>query len=113
MESTLELSWVQMIVFLVAFMLVNYYGLIYTYQANQNGDGKSYFFRFSALSLPVGMRVALMFVIPMFLVVLFSDNYDSAINPAFVAESLLKLAAAGAFYFIMANSLRKVSQNAT
>lgn len=43
--------------------LVTYYGMWLTYQVNQKGDGKDFFLRFAVLSLPVGIYLALVFLI--------------------------------------------------
>lgn len=50
---------------LVMFVLlgvISYYGVWLIYQVNRKGDGKDFFMRFSALSLPVGIQLAVLFL---------------------------------------------------
>ncbi|SEQ81688.1 hypothetical protein SAMN03080615_02867 [Amphritea atlantica] len=43
--------------------VITYYGVWLTYQANEKGDGKDFFLRFISLSLPVGFKLALYFLL--------------------------------------------------
>jgi len=52
---------VDVLYFIVA-GIVSYYGVWLTYQANSKGDGVEYFLRFTALTLPVGIQVFLLFL---------------------------------------------------
>lgn len=50
--------------YLLAFIasgVICYYGVLLTYQVNNKGDGKDYFLRFAALSLPVGIQLIVLF----------------------------------------------------
>ena len=42
--------------------IISYYGVLLTYQVNSKGDGKDYFLRFSALALPVGIQLVILFL---------------------------------------------------
>ena len=54
------------------------YGVQKTYLANAEGDGKDYFLRFAALSLPVGVQVVLVFVVlGLVVVLLFASQVGS------------------------------------
>jgi putative flippase GtrA len=60
---------------LVAFIvggLFTYFGMLLTYQANSKGDGKDYFLRFAALSLPLGIQLFVMALVVVVLLVIAS-----------------------------------------
>ncbi len=42
--------------------LIAYFGMWLTYQANGKGDGKDYFLRFAALSLPISLKLLIQYV---------------------------------------------------
>lgn len=48
--------WYQILNFL-SFAAIQYWGMNLLYQTNKQGDGKSFFLRWAALSLPVGIQV--------------------------------------------------------
>lgn len=60
-----ESSFIHLLAFLLFFIItaiISYYGSWLTYQVNRKGDGKDYFMRFTALSLPVGIQLLVTFV---------------------------------------------------
>jgi len=42
--------------------VISYYGTWLTYQVNSKGDGKEFFLRFAALTLPVGIQLVVIFL---------------------------------------------------
>lgn len=42
--------------------VITYYGAWLTHQVNTKGDGKEYFLRFAALTLPIGIQLAVLFI---------------------------------------------------
>ena len=50
------------IIFFIITAIISYYGSWLTYQVNCKGDGKDYFMRFTALSLPVGIQLVVTFI---------------------------------------------------
>lgn len=50
------------IVLFVLSAAIAYYGIWLCYQTNTKGDGKDFFLRFVALSLPVGLQLAVLFL---------------------------------------------------
>jgi len=50
------------IVLFIITAVISYYGVWLTYQVNKKGDGKDYFLRFSALTLPVGIQLLVLFL---------------------------------------------------
>lgn len=81
LDTTSDLSfsflWLQYILSFAIFGVISYYGILMCYQANSKGDGKYFFMRFSALGLPIMIRVslfALVAVIPFTLLMIFASN---------------------------------------
>ena len=42
--------------------IITYYGVWLVHQVNGKGDGKDFFFRFAALTLPIGVRLSIIFL---------------------------------------------------
>jgi len=42
--------------------IISYYGVWLAYQANAKGDGEDFFLRFAALTLPIGIQLAVLFL---------------------------------------------------
>jgi len=59
-EHPLRDAGIQLTVFIVV-GVITYYGTWLTYNAHRKGDGRDYFLRFAALSLPIGVRLTLLF----------------------------------------------------
>ncbi|UTW05166.1 hypothetical protein KDX31_09300 [Amphritea atlantica] len=43
--------------------VITYYGLWLAYQANEKGDGKDFFLRLASLSLPIGLKLFMYFLV--------------------------------------------------
>ncbi|WP_049629491.1 hypothetical protein [Cellvibrio sp. pealriver] len=56
-ESSDINEWVEYFLFFLAEAAINYYGIYYTYQINQKGDGQNYFGRLFCLALPVSIKL--------------------------------------------------------
>lgn len=50
-------SWWYQVLNLIIFAAIQYWGMNLLYQTNKSGDGKAFFLRWAALSLPVGIQV--------------------------------------------------------
>jgi putative flippase GtrA len=72
--------------FIVSAAIV-YYGVWFTFQANQKGDGQDYFLRFSALTLPVSVRLLLEYIAVALLLAL-----GTAIMTRFIGSSAAYIA---------------------
>ncbi len=60
--------------------VISYYGTWLTHQVNAKGDGKEFFLRFASLTLPVGIRLVVHFVIVGILLVMFAMVLTSGIG---------------------------------
>ncbi len=60
--------------------VVSYYGTWLTYQANTKGDGKDYFLRFAALSLPIGIQLVLPFLVIGLVIALMAMSVTSSMG---------------------------------
>jgi len=52
-------------IYIVMFIItgiISYYGVWLTYQVNNKGDGKDFFLRFAALTLPIGIQLLVLFL---------------------------------------------------
>ena len=52
----------QVVLFLLSAVII-YYGTWLSYQTNMKGDGQDFFLRFIALSLPIGLQLAVVFCV--------------------------------------------------
>ncbi|MFK8047528.1 MAG: hypothetical protein AB8B81_03735 [Halioglobus sp.] len=50
-------SWWYQVLNLIVFASIQYWGMHLLYETNKSGDGKAFFLRLAALSLPVGIQV--------------------------------------------------------
>ena len=58
-ESTSSLGWFVLVANFLTQAVIAYYGIWYTYQVNQKGDGRDYFYRFFSLALPISIWLAI------------------------------------------------------
>lgn len=60
--------------------VISYYGVWLTHQVNGKGDGKDYFLRFAALTLPIGIQLVILFIGVGLLLVFLSMALTSAMG---------------------------------
>ncbi len=60
--------------------VISYYGVWLTHQVNRKGDGKEYFLRFAALTLPVGIQLVVRFIIVGLLLALLAIPLTTALG---------------------------------
>ena len=112
-----QVSWNPMflkIFAMVIFALINYYGIWLAYQTNKKGDGKDFFFRFLALMLPIGCRLAIYFavisIVVTFLIYLSIDFFGTYGTVVFTFSYVcVYLAFYLSFYLSLKNHFEKVA----
>ena len=60
--------------------IISYYGVWLTYQVNCKGDAKDYFLRFTVLTLPIGIQLALIFLGVMLVIVFLGVELSDALG---------------------------------
>ena len=96
------------IIFFIITAIISYYGTWLTYQTNHKGDGKDYFMRFTALSLPVGIQLVVTFLWVGLALGALSAALISALDGAgIIAMSLLFYIAAMVFVALFFIRMRK------
>ena len=97
----------QLISYLAIFIItgvISYYGVWLTHQVNGKGDGKEYFLRFAALTLPIGIQLVVLFLGVGLLLVLLAMALTSTLGEwgAYLTEAGFYLAviAFTAMFFI-------------
>lgn len=108
--SESEVSLWQGVIGLLTFILsavITYYGLWLTYQTNQKGDGKDFFLRLAALMLPIGLRLAIYFLVAGITLAILATGMVGALGAIGAVVSLiLMLVAVCAFYGLFYVQLR-------
>lgn len=61
--------------------VITFYGTWLTYSTHMKGDRKDYFLRFAALSLPVGLRLTLVFLLVMAVLLVSIAEMSPALGP--------------------------------
>lgn len=113
-ESTGLQGWATQLLLFAAQALINYYGIWYTYQINEKGDGRDYFYRLFSLALPISVRL---FVCALLIsvvaagvfFVLFSNNIQINSFILSLFYILLLSAFSGAFYYLIGKYIRVCS----
>ncbi|WP_028876999.1 hypothetical protein [Teredinibacter turnerae] len=113
-ESTGLQGWGTLLLIFAAQSLINYYGIWYTYQINEKGDGRDYFYRLFSLALPISVRLlvcALLIsvVTAGIFFVLFSNNIEINSFISSVFYIVLLSAYSGAFYYLAGKYIRVCS----
>lgn len=113
-ESSDLNDWVVYLLMFAAEAAINYYGIFYTYQINQKGDGQNYFGRLFCLALPVSIRIFI-YILLIYLVILpllfatpsWQVNSNESIVTAiyFVGSCVYSIA----FYFLVGKYIRVCS----
>ncbi len=104
-ESIGTEGWVMFLLMFIVQALINYYGIWYTYQINEKGDGKDYFYRLFSVALPISVRLLVIaFLIWVVIASMFFVLFSNDIEPnGFISSALYILplsAYSGAFYYL-------------
>ena len=113
-ESKGVQEWGVLILMFAAQAVVNYYGIWYTYQINEKGDGRDYFYRLFSLALPISIRLLIYsfiisFVIAGVFYALFSNNIEINRFISGLLYTLLFTAYSCVFYFLVGKYIRVCS----
>lgn len=110
-EGTTRSAWLLVILMFVTQAIIHYYGIWYTYQINQKGDGVNYLSRLFCLALPISIRLFVYAIIialigSFILFVMFSND----ISPSGAATDTLYILLSGvysaAFYYLIGKYIR-------
>ena len=109
-------EWVELFLIFGAEAAINYYGIFYTYQINQKGDGQDYLGRLFCLALPVSIKLfiysLLIYLIISALLFATSDwrvnfNKSMATTLYFIGPCFYSIA----FYLLIGKYIRVCSNN--
>lgn len=94
--------------------VITYYGYWLVYQANSKGDGKDFFLRIAALSLPVIVRLliyAIVFGLLLFILssILANSLDNGGISIISIAFSIFGTVIVAAYFFMMRNYIAEIS----
>lgn len=82
--------------------LIAYFGMWLTYQVNRKGDGKDYFLRFAALSLPISVKLIIQYIALCVLLFLASTLLATLSESLSFAVAYFPFAALLGFYVLAA-----------
>ena len=109
-------EWVEFFLIFVVEAAINYYGIFYTYQINQKGDGQDYLGRLFCLALPVSIKLfiysLLIYLVISGLLFAASDwkgnfNESMATTLYFIGPCIYSIA----FYLLIGKYIRICSNN--
>ena len=96
------------IIYFIAFISLNYYGLIWLFQINLKNDGSDFFKRFICLSLPITIQI----MIPLTIIMIaFGASDILAGSFLYIAIDIIGLLSNLIFYILMGNELRQTKQH--
>lgn len=92
------------LMYLLSFLLIgviHYYGIWLIYQVNQKGDGENFFFRFVALTLPIGFQLFMTFLLASLLFGFFALQLVEKYQLSGFVFSTFVLLAGSVIFFIL------------
>lgn len=107
-------GWLFLLLTFIAQAAIHYYGIWYTFQINNKGDGEDYFYRLFSLALPISIRLliyALLISVLFSAVFLMLFSIDVEPNDVMVSVLYFTLSGvySGAFYYLIGKYIRACS----